>query len=171
MTRDGRQAISIAKWRKGSDFGNGNGTIEGCTGFGKTRIATTIAQQLQVGISEASIVVVVPTIPLMNQWTKILTSLGVTNFNVYVINTLVISIEKIDCTLLILDDIHMYAADTFYKVFEVCTYKYIMGLTATIERMDGKHSLLLEHCRVVDIITLRDAKDNGWVADYIEYNL
>ena len=171
MTRDERQASSVTKWRTGSKLGNGTGTIEGCTGFGKTRIATIVAQQLQTGLVDAKIIVIVPTIPLQNQWTKILTDLDIKNFEVYVINTVVLSLDLLDCTLLILDEIHMYAADTFYQLFDVISYKYIMGLTATIERLDGKHSLLEKKCPIVDIITLEVALKNSWVADHIEYNL
>lgn len=172
MTRDDRQKQSIERWRKGSALGAGHGTLQACTGYGKTRVATTIARKMFLKDSSTKIVVVVPTIPLRNQWEGIMRELGlINNTTIYVINTLILSPEVISCNLLILDEIHKYAADTFFEVFNIAAWDYIMGLTATLERMDSKHTLLQEHCPIIDDVTLHEARKHGWVSDYIEYNL
>lgn len=72
---------------------------------------------------------------------------------------------------MILDEIHKFAADEFSHVFKTVKYKLILGLTATIERLDGKHELLKHYCPVVDTVSIEVAKANGWVADYTEYQV
>jgi superfamily II DNA or RNA helicase len=174
MNRTERQAISIDIWRRGknSTLPAGNGTIQACTGFGKTRVATNIAKQMYKKNSKIEIIVIVPTIALLQQWEGILEGLGLAkNTKVYVINTVIMIPEVITCDLLILDEIHKYAADTFFSLFDIIGYQFILGLTATLERLDDKHRLLEKYCPIVDDITLYEARKNGWVADYIEYNL
>ena len=41
----------------------------------------------------------------------------------------------------------------FYSV----KYKYILGLTGTLERLDGRHKLLEKYCPVVDRVTVEEA--------------
>lgn len=48
-------------------------------------------------------------------------------------------------------------------------YKYILGLTATFERLDGRHEILAKYAPVCDTITMEDALFNGWVAKYKDY--
>jgi superfamily II DNA or RNA helicase len=47
----------------------------------------------------------------------------------------------------------------------------ILGLTSTIERLDGKHELIKKYCPVVDTVTIEVAKANGWVSDFTEYQV
>jgi superfamily II DNA or RNA helicase len=46
-----------------------------------------------------------------------------------------------------------------------------LGLTATVERLDGNHVLLVSHAPVVDSISLAEAKANNWISKYLEFNL
>lgn len=46
-------------------------------------------------------------------------------------------------------------------MFHVVKYRYVLGLTATFERLDGKHELLTPFIPVCDVITLKDALANG----------
>jgi superfamily II DNA or RNA helicase len=71
----------------------------------------------------------------------------------------------------ILDEIHRYASDVFSLIFKNVGYKYILGLTATFERLDGKEILLQKYAPVIDKITLEDSLINGWVSPYIEYEV
>ena len=107
---------------------------------------------------------------LKGQWTKQLDERGLgLNSKVSIINTASKHIDQ--CDLLILDEIHKFAADEFSHVFKTVKYKLILGLTATIERLDGKHELLKHYCPVVDTVPIEVAKANGWVADYTEYQV
>ena len=73
--------------------------------------------------------------------------------------------------MIILDEVHRYASDVFSLVFKQVGYKYILGLTATFERLDGKEILLQKYAPVIDKITLEDSLLNGWVSPYIEYEV
>ena len=117
-----------------------------------------------------SVIVVVPTDVLKNQWTGLLDSQGLgLHCKVVIINTASKKLEK--CDLLILDEVHKFAADQFSQVFKTVKYKLILGLTATIERLDGKHELIKRYCPVVDTVTIEVAKLNGWVSDFTEYQV
>lgn len=48
-------------------------------------------------------------------------------------------------------------------------FRYILGLTATFERLDGRHEILAKYAPVCDTITMEDALFNGWVAKYKDY--
>ena len=117
-----------------------------------------------------SVIVVVPTDVLKSQWSRLLDEKGLSlNCKVMIINTASKTLEK--CDLLILDEIHKFAADQFSQVFKTIKYKLILGLTATIERLDGKHELLKQYCPVVDTVTIEVAKASGWVSDFTEYQV
>lgn len=119
---------------------------------------------------EMHVVVVVPTTALREQWYGIIDCNGLSlNCEVFVINSAIKTNYK--CDILILDEIHRCAADTLRLVFEKIQYRYILGLTATFERLDGKHALLAKYCPVIDEITLVESKTNGWISDYKEYQV
>ena len=166
LTRDERQEESLRKWLQSK----GKGTIIACTGFGKTKLAIDCFKKVLTKYPTLKAIVVVPTEPLKEQWTNILDSQGLSlNTEVLIINTASKTQHK--CDLLILDEIHRVPADTFSYVFETIKYKLILGLTATLERLDGKHILVEKHCPVIDEITLEVARLNGWVSDFTEYQV
>lgn len=45
----------------------------------------------------------------------------------------------------------------------------VLGLTATLERLDGKEYLIKQYCPVCDEVTIEDALENGWISNYTEY--
>ena len=166
LTRDERQEESLRAWLNHK----GKGCVEGCTGYGKTRIGLNAIETVRKRYPTLSVIVVVPTDVLKNQWTKLLDERGLgLNCRVMIINTASKTMEK--CDLLILDEIHKFAANQFSQVFKTVKYKLILGLTATIERLDGKHELLKQYCPVVDTVTIEVAKANGWVSDFTEYQV
>ena len=166
LTRDERQAESLKAWLTHK----GRGCIEGCTGYGKTRIGLNAIEKVRTRYPNLSVIVVVPTDVLRNQWIKLIDERGLGfNCQVLIINTASKTLEQ--CDLLILDEIHKFASDQFSQVFKTIKYKLILGLTATIERLDGKHELLKKYCPVVDTVTIEVAKANGWVAEFTEYQV
>ena len=86
-----------------------------------------------------------------------------------IINTLIKN--KYECDLLVLDECHRYASELNQQVFTRVKYKYILGLSATMERLDGKHELLYKYCPIVDRINDAEAIANGWVAKSVEYKV
>lgn len=61
------------------------------------------------------------------------------------------------------------ASDTFSELFKAVNYTFIMCLTATLERLDGKEIIIKKYAPVCDTITLDEALRNGWVAPVKNY--
>lgn len=141
----------------------------GATGFGKTRVALKIIKWLQSLHPEITIIVVVPTTGLQEQWVEELDNFGCSreHVEVYVINSVIKNTHT--CNLLILDECHRYASADFKKVFDMVTYNMILCLTATFERLDGKEKLIAKYAPVVDKVSIQECLANKWVSNYKEY--
>ena len=164
MTRTERQKEAIKKWIANK----GKGTVEAATGFGKTRIALTSIESVLKKYPQLRILVVVPTTTLKNQWQTQIDELGFSfNVEVQVINTVVKYTWK--CDMLVIDEIHRVASDLFKLVFEKVSYKLILGLTATFDRLDGKQTIISKYCPIVDTVSILECQVNGWVSEYKEY--
>lgn len=174
-----RQLGRVDKWvRNGAQ-----GTLEAATGFGKTYEAILAIKRLHSKYPESPIEVVLPGIDLLNDWIDPkrghIVKHNLKNVKCYVINTYITTNHN--PTLLIIDEIHNVASPTFIRVFQVAGCKpyserergdpFILGLTATMERIDGKHSLIKEYCPIVDTVTLEEARREGYVSDFKTYNL
>lgn len=167
MTRDERQTLSVKRWIDKEH----RATIEATTGFGKTRIAIQVINLLRRNDKTRKVIVVVPTLQLQQQWQEVLVEYGHdTNTEVYIINSFV-KMTKMRCSMLILDEIHRYAANTFSKVFQVCIYDFLLGLTATMSRLDKKHDILEKYAPICDRITTAECRKNRWISQMVEYNL
>lgn len=166
VTRDERQDECKRAWLSNK----GRGTIEACTGFGKTRCAINCMKAVLSKYPTIRTLVVVPTELLKNQWTVILDEQGLSlNTEVQVVNTT--AKNGYECDLLIIDEIHRTAADTLQYVFSKVKYKLILGLTATLERLDGRHTIIEKYCPVVDSVSIELAKASGWVSNFTEYQV
>lgn len=86
-----------------------------------------------------------------------------------VVNTAITKRWKVD--LLIIDEEHRVAADSFKNIFDVVKYKLILGLTATLERLDGKEEIIKKYAPICDTIPLELALLNGWISKYSEYQV
>jgi superfamily II DNA or RNA helicase len=78
---------------------------------------------------------------------------------VEIINTVLNNTYEVD--LLVLDESHRYASSESINLFQLVRYRYVLGLTATFERLDGRHELLTPYIPICDVITLQDALKNG----------
>ncbi len=164
MTRTERQQEAIKQWI----VAKGKGSVEGCTGFGKTRIGLMTIQALLKKYPSFRVLVVVPTTALKDQWQTQLDAWGFTfNSEVQVINTVIK--HRWNCDFLVLDECHRFSSSDFSQIFTCVKYRLILGLTATFERLDGKHIIMQRYCPIVDRITFAEALINGWVSDYKEY--
>lgn len=166
MSRDERQEECRRNWI----LNKCKGTIVASTGFGKTRVGINCIKTVLSKYPEMKVIVIVPTTALREQWSGILDSNGLSlNCEVLVVNSAIKGNFK--CDVVVIDEIHRVAADTLKHVFETVNYRYILGLTATFERLDGKHALIAKYCPVVDTITLLESKFQGWISDYVEYQV
>lgn len=166
MTRTERQQVAVKRWLASK----GKGTIVAGTGFGKTRCALMAIKALLKKYPQFRILVVVPTDALQKQWLEHINNWGFQfNVEVVIINTCIK--HKWQCDLLVIDECHRCGADEFSKVFNCVKYKIILGLTATIERLDGKHLIIQKYCPVVDEIPTLECLVNGWISQYKEYQV
>ena len=134
----------------------------------KTFTAITLIKLLLSKDPNAKILIVVPTEIIKNQWLKGLLEHKIfTKCNVQIINTVVRN--EWECDLLILDELHVYASSLFSQVFDVVNYDMILGLTATIKRLDGKEKILLEKAPICDEVSVKEAVDNKWLSEFREY--
>ena len=95
--------------------------------------------------------VIVPTEVLQIQWINIL-KVNNLNTTVHIINSVIKKDWKTD--FLILDEVHLFVAETFIEVFNRINYKMLLAMTATLDRLDGKETLLNKYCTVIDVITI-----------------
>lgn len=163
MDRTERQKLSLRKWVAAG----GRNSIVAATGVGKTRIALMCIQSLLKQDPCASVLVVVPTQVLKQQWQQQLAEWGLYTVIVEIINTVITQEWTVD--LLVIDEAHTVASTTFSRVFEAVFYSLILCLTATLERLDGKEEIIKQYAPVCDTITMDEALTNGWVASVKNY--
>lgn len=164
ISRDERQAQAIKAWAKA----NGRATIVGCTGFGKTRVAIRIIDKLKQSNPDLHTIVLVPTTTLQEQWISELDYNGL-SLNTEVFVMMGASKHDYKCDLLVIDEAHRVNSEVLSANLVNTQYKYILGLTATFERLDGRHEILAKYAPVCDTITMEDALFNGWVTKYKDY--
>ncbi|MGV8961912.1 MAG: DEAD/DEAH box helicase [Candidatus Saccharimonadaceae bacterium] len=146
------------------------GTLQWCTGSGKTRAAIIGIKAFLSKNTGKTITVIVPTEYLKIQWLKELHKFGVLqDVKVEIINSAIKTNTQID--LLIIDEAHRVAADTFYTIFNQRRPKLVLGLSATFSRLDGRHILLNTYCPIVDVLTVKEAITNKWLSPYVEYKV
>lgn len=164
ISRDERQLESVKKWAKFK----GRSTVVAGTGVGKTYIAMKAMKFLLKQHPEYKILVVVPTDALREQWVTTLDENGL-GLNTDVQVMMGASQRECICDFLVIDEAHRINASTLSNIFNVVKYKYILGLTATFERLDGRHEILAKYAPVCDTITIEEAMLNGWVSKYRDY--
>ena len=164
ISRDERQAQAIKAWAKA----NGRATIVGCTGFGKTRVAMLIIDKLKHSNPDLHTIVLVPTTTLQEQWISELDERGLL-LNTEVFVMMGASKHSYKCDLLIIDEAHRVNSEVLSANLVNTQFRYILGLTATFERLDGRHEILAKYAPVCDTITMEDALFNGWVTKYKDY--
>ncbi len=166
MNRDERQRLSVRRW---IDAG-GRATVVGCTGYGKTRCAILIIASFVKRNPKFKVLIGVPTEVLKEQWNRELAKNQLFSIcKVEIFNTIVKNKYEVD--LLVLDEVHGCSSHGNLHIFDCVNYKYILGLTATWERLDHAEKQIEKFCPVCDTITLEDALKNNWVSSYRKYKV
>ena len=160
-----RQQEVIDKWTKAGR----RGTLEAVTGFGKTFVALLILQEMNEKLPTGTSLIVVPTQNLKQQWEASIQEMHITGATVMVINSAVKMTHNVD--LLILDEIHNYMSEVFRGIFACTDYRYILGLTATIDAEDPRYHIISTAAPVIDTVTLREAVSNDYVSQFQVFNL
>lgn len=155
----------IEKWKS---F-NARGSLEACVGFGKTTVGLLAIQEMNTNHPERITHVVVPTFALKQQWEEAVLEWKLLNVSIWIINTYIQEVRYTN--LLILDEIHRFGSNTFKQVFLKSRFNFILGLTATLERQDGMHSLIHMYAPLLTRIRLNEALEKGYVSSFEVYNL
>lgn len=179
-----RQMVGATRWKNAKDLGlshsNGWGTLWWETGTGKTFGACTIANKMLGANASYSFIVVVPGHELEEQWNR-----EICNFveEKYRVNFRVMTVHKameilnlgqiLQCTLFIADELHEYYTEDRLRMFDgqhIIT-KWCLGLTADYEDSKGRHKNIQNILPVVDRIDPEEAQREGFISNFIEYNL
>lgn len=163
-SRDERQEEARIKWVRNK--------CRGCwvfpTGTGKTYAAIKAIKSIVDKYPSIRFMIVVPTDNLKVQWEQYIDSNGLSlNGFVEIINSVVKHEWNTD--ILCIDEIHLTPTNVFGKVFSCVKYKYILGLTATYYRLDGKETVLKQYCPIIDTISTKEALLNNWISTFKEY--
>lgn len=129
------------------------GVIELPTGAGKSYLG-----QMAIEFTKRSTLVIVPTIDLLHQWYSLLSScfgndvVGIIGGGYYEVQVLTVTtyqsaVNTMDRLgnqwgLLIFDECHHLPGEMFSHAAEMAIAPYRLALTATLERQDGRHTLL-----------------------------
>lgn len=159
---------------------NYNGLVIAVTGAGKTRCALNIFK-----ILKQKTLIVVPTIALLNQWVEELQKIGVksndigtyygSNKTIRPVTVAVINSAATrndwskEFSFLIVDEVHRVNESTteFQKLLLNNTFKYNLGLTATIDTTDPNYKIILQKIgKVVYEYTTANAKEDELINSF-----
>ena len=146
------------------------------TGSGKSYVA-----EMAIMAAQRSAMIVAPTLDLMNQWYDVLkTAFGVEigllgggyheirDLTVSTYDSAYIHMDRLGDRfgLMVFDECHHLPSRTYLGAAESSIAPYRLGLTATLERTDGREQLLDE--RVGPVVYARSIKDlaGAYLADY-----
>ena len=136
----------------------------------KTAIGIFAIRRVLNAKPNASIIVVVPSEPVKKQWKADLAKCTspFENVNVITVKRAATNYKKLECTLLVIDEIHIIPTKkNIYAMY--IPHNFILGLTATYKRLDGRHSYVNKIAPVIDEITLREGVENGWTSKHNIY--
>lgn len=166
LSRTERQEQGVQRWVDNKLCG----TLNWATGVGKTRGGLMAISRFLKKNPTKSVIIVVPSEPIQRQWNQELIDWNLfQQCSVKTMNDT--SANKYSCTLLVIDEIHKVGAPTLLNIFKNVQYTVILGLTATFERLDGKDEIISKKCPIVDTISVEEAIENKWLADYREYEV
>lgn len=152
------------------------GCIEAFTSFGKSHIINTVVSLFHRQKPDYTIAIIVPSITLRED---ILNSLEQNNLkaDVYVINTLAVQVVKKEqqkhYDLVIADELHRLCGESsvyFSEIIPNITYKYFLGLSATLSKED-KNYLAQYNIPTVFNINNEEAIKYGLIPDYSIFNI
>lgn len=168
ITRDERQALGIAKWKASQ----GRAIHLYPTGFGKTRLALRIMERYKAQKPDPRFIIVVPHKQLQQQWIIETSKFNLLQYcEILVVNTVVTKEFDKTFDIFIADEVHSYVSDVNIQIFNKLKYKFFLGLTATLSRLDGKERKLLKHFPIADEITVEEAVANKWISDFKQYKV
>lgn len=172
--KDAIQEAAFHEWMKA-----GRGTVAGCTGMGKSRIAVmAIKWRLDMQpVASKKILLVVPTEALRDEnwpaeialWADSPKQLAYIMENLEIIcYASVPKYQGKQYDLVIFDEVH-HLTDRSGMIFTNNLMNYVLGLSATPPHAKNdpfKHALIRQFCPVVFIYSLDQGVEDGVIADY-----
>lgn len=165
-----RQKLGVDLW-----FNNKcNGIFNYHTGVGKTFTAFLCIKRLET-IQKGVYVIAVPGKELEKQWKdKIKNSFPknlVERIIVKTAHSLLLENLTYEVDTYIIDEIHEFSTEEREKLLNKSIIKFtnFIGLTASAD--DKNFRKILKYFKVIDTISAEEAKEKGYVAEFIEYNL
>ena len=170
LVREERQKEGVQKWIKNKC----NGIFDWATGVGKTYGAILAIQRIEL-IRSPIYLIAVPSFELKKQWekqlSKVFSSDILGRITVETAQGLLLKESKYVVDVFIVDEIHEFSSEERIHLINgtKVEYKAILGLTASGD--DKNFSLITNQVPVIDVITEEEARDKGFIAEFIEYNL
>lgn len=182
--------LELREWQSRAKkfyFENDNNAIfEVSTGAGKTFIAIDIIQDLLYTKPDLKVLIVVPkNVILETGWYKELTDYGIPIQKIGVYYGAIKELAQFTLTnmqslknlpmevfdMILLDELHNYATDNLMQILDY-PFKYKLGLTATLKRLDNKHIHLLKYFNYnVFEYKPQQAIEDGVLNPFIFYNV
>ncbi len=175
-----RQLIGKDRWFNSLSLGLSHKDRSGClnymTGVGKTFTAIIILKEYFNKYPNSVVTILCPS-NLIKQWENNLKS----NFNyetrkfinIYSPDYLLTNEIILNPRLLIVDELDAFYSEQRVKLIDKTYIRYvdILGLTATYEDLNDRHLYVRDFCPIVDKIAEKEALNEGYISEYIEYNL
>lgn len=165
-----RQLLGRDKW-----FDNNcQGIYDYHTGVGKTYLAILCIKQNEL-IQRSSYLVVVPNATLVKQWelqlTQHLPKYVTERILIKTVDTLLNDELLYEIDTLIIDELHEFSTELRLTLLDKSKIKNkkFLGLTASGD--DSNFKKILKYYKIIDKISEEEAKEEGYVAEFIEYNL
>lgn len=168
--REDRQKLGVEKWIQAGCFG----TLNYATGVGKTYVAILAIQRIEQ-TRKPIYVITAPSTPVKLQWEEKLQKV----FNKTTLSRIIVeSAQTItnrgniyDDVILIVDESHEFASTERVKIIDGTLIKYKALLCLTASADDKNYKTVKKFAPIVDVITEDEARENGYIEEFIEYNL
>lgn len=165
-----RQKLGAERFK----IANGIGTLNWVQQFGKTYgTINFIINPHLLNKQSNTIIIVVPSEIIARQWHDNLMSYGVQHHRivVYTISHILSNdLTELDCSMLIIDEIHRFTTPAAISIIDDTRIKhhYRLGLTGSYPY---DNEVVMTMYPIVDKITEEEAIENGWISDFVEYNI
>lgn len=118
----------------------------------------------------ASVIVVAPSEPVAKQWKADLSkcTTAFENVKVVTLNKAAKNYKSLDCNLLVIDEIHAVPTAKNKNALFI-PHNFVLGLTATYERLDKGHEIVDRVAPVVERIPLIEGVRNKWTSSHNIY--
>lgn len=168
--REERQLEGVDKWIKHQC----KGTLYYATGVGKTYTALLAIDRVEK-TRKPVYLITVDSSEVASQWERQIKARYSLNTQDRIIiktaQTLLSEDIIYDVDVFIVDESHSYATEERRKLINgtLVKYKAILSLTASAD--DKGFSFVAQYAPIIDVITEEEAKEKGFIAEFIEYNM